>query len=176
MPYRRMLIVVVVAALLYLSAGQASGEMTRPAGVPDLLDPAVQTQFVALSVAHLNGDPDFPALFLGNTTREFPQFLLVILDARNGKETWSLREDAAIFFLLLADPETIQQAFLDEGFAATGTPSGTFTAAGPQSAEHLLARLREGHRRSRGLARLAPAGLTLESLDKPRPPVYLFLP
>jgi hypothetical protein len=113
--------------------------------------------FVPLSVAHLEGDPDFPALFLGNTGREYPQFLLVILDARNGKQTWSLKEDATIFFLLLTDPTTVQQAFLDEGFATTGKPSGKFIAGGPEAAEHLLVRLRESHERSRTSARFAPA-------------------
>jgi hypothetical protein len=161
MQYPGRLFASVTAPVLLATAWQAWGEMLRPARVPDLLDPAVQARFVVLSVARLGGDPDFPALFLGNITGESPRFLLVILDARNGKETWSLREDAPIFFLLMADAETIQRAFLDEGFAANGIASGSFIASGPEAGEHLLARLRESHRRLRGLTSLRPAGLSL---------------
>ncbi len=135
----------------------ASGGMVHPAGVPDLADPAVQASFVPLDTVTLNGDPNFPGLFLGNITGEYPQFLLVILDARNGKETWSLREDAAIFFLLLTGPGKVRRAFLDEGFASRGNPSGTFMEGGPEGALHLLERLRETHQQSSRPARLRPA-------------------
>jgi hypothetical protein len=121
------------------------------------LDPAIRAQFIPLSVARLNGDPDFPALFLGNAGREFPQFLFVIVDARNGKETWSFQEDATIFFLLLAEAGTVRQVYLDEGFATLGKPSGKFIVGGPEAAGEFLARLHESYRRFHDPARFAPA-------------------
>ncbi len=157
MRYHRHAVVVVVVAALWLSAWPASGEMGRPTGVPDLSDPEVLARFIPLVQSRLNEDPDFPALLLGNTASEFPQFLLVILDARNGKDTWSLREDIPILFLLLADLRTVQQGFLDEGFVTRGFPSGKFIAAGPESAEGLLARARESHRRLRVTSHFRPA-------------------
>jgi hypothetical protein len=127
---------------------------THPPGVPDLTDPAVLGSFLPLGMGQLGGDPDFPVIFLGNTSGDLPRFMLVILDARNGKNTWSVQEDAAIFFLLLADSDTIQQAYLDKGFAASGKASGEFMATGMEGLERLLVQLREGHNRSR---RLTPA-------------------
>ncbi len=147
----RVLIGLTIALTLGLSPREGPARTVLPAGIPDLLDPAVQAHFVPLSVARLDNDPDFPALFLGNTSEEVPQFVLLILDARNGKDTWSLHEDAAIFLLLLSDAQTIQQGYLDEGFAAHGTPSGTFIAAGPEAVHHLWEKLRQSHERLKGL-------------------------
>lgn len=111
-------------------------------------------QFTPMSISRFNDDPDSPLLLLAKPGEAGPQFLLLIVDARNGKDTWSLREDAAVFCLALAAPTTIQQVFLDEGFASRGKPSGQFIAAGPEAAEEMIVRLMESHRRSRGLARL----------------------
>ena len=151
MPCRGISIALVVVLSVSVGVAEVAAGTIRPVGVPDLTDPETQARFVALSVSLLHGDPDFPALFLGNLTEDPPQFLVVIVDARNGRDNWSLREDAAIFLLILADPGTIEQAFLDEGFATNGTPSGTFMAAGPETAGNLLNALREIHRRLRSL-------------------------
>ncbi len=150
-------LVIIVITTLCLAAWPAFAETSRPADVPDLLDPAIRALYVPLSVKHFHGDPDFPALLLANVARDFPQFLFVIVDARNGKETWSFQEDAVIFYLLFADQSTIRQGFLDEGFATTGKPSGQFIAGGPEATDHLLARLRESHKRFRELTRFTPA-------------------
>ncbi len=147
----RMLAAVVVVLALGLSGWRVSAQTLRPAGIPDLRGPEIRTRFVALSVGRLDGDPDFPALVLGNLSEGLPRFLVVILDARNGKHTWSLQEDAPVFFLFMADAETVQQAFLDEDFVASGTPSGTYIAAGPEAAMQLLAKLRQSHKRLRSL-------------------------
>lgn len=153
MKSRRVIVLLVVCGVLLLSL-QARTAAARPPGVPDLNDPAVLAQFVPVGLSRLGDDPDFPVLLLANLGEGVPQFLLVILDARNGKQTWSLREDAPVFYLLFVDPTTIQQAFLDEGFAGRGQPSGQFIAGGPDTAEELMAQLREGYLRYRGLARL----------------------
>ena len=145
MDLRRLLLVLVGTAVLSLNAWAESAELIRPVGIPDLTDPEVQARFSALDVGRLDRDPDFPALLLKSITGEAPRFLVVVLDARNGKRTWSLQEDPAVFFLLMKDAETIQEAFLDEGFAAGGTPTGTFIAAGPESATDLVAQLRQSH-------------------------------
>jgi hypothetical protein len=137
---------------LFLATAQDRAHATGPPDVPDLSDPAVLNQFVPVGLSPFAGDPDFPMLLLANRERETPQLLLAILDARNGKETWSLRSDAPVFYLLLADPATIQRAFLDHGFAVRGEPSGEFIATGPDGAEELMARLQEGYLRCRGLS------------------------
>ncbi len=154
MKSRRMIVLLVVCSVLSLLSAQARTEAAPPSGVPDLTDPAVLAKFAPVGLSRLGDDPDFPVLLLANLGEGVPQFLLVILDARNGKKTWSLREDAAVFYLLFVDRTTIQQAFLDEGFAGGGQPSGKFIAGGPDTAEELMARVREGYLRYRGLARL----------------------
>lgn len=153
LPRRIALKFLVVAALL-TSAPPARAEGASPPGVPDLTDPARQEEYRPLALSQLNEDPDFPMLLLARLVEGSPPFLLVIYDARNGKDTWSLREDAAVFYALFADLSTVQQAFLDEGFAGKGKPSGQFLAAGPDEVEALMARLQESHQRSRGVARM----------------------
>ncbi len=141
-----------VALGFLLLPPQGRAQAARPPGVPDLSDPAVLEQFLPMGYSPFGGDPDFPMLLLANRGEEAPRFLLVIIDARNGRETWSLWEDAPVFYLLFADSTTVQQAFLDQGFALGGAPSGEFIAAGPEGAEGLASQLREGYLRSRSLA------------------------
>ncbi|MGE5851423.1 MAG: hypothetical protein ACM362_14945 [Candidatus Methylomirabilota bacterium] len=150
----RRFVLTLFAALLLTVTARVTAAAMYPPGVPNFNDPGVQTEFVRVAVSRFEEDPDFPVLVLARLTEEPPQFLLVILDARNGKETWSLREDQAVFYMLLSDPGTILQAYLDDGFASGGKPSGRFTAAGPETVSELIAKLRESHRRSRGLARV----------------------
>lgn len=149
MIFRRFVLALFAAAALLAVTVPVSAEREYPPGVPNLTDPDIQTEFVTLAVWQLNGDPDFPVLVLAGTNEGLPQLLLVIVDARNGKETWSLREDSPVFFMLFSDPTTVLQAYLDEGFTANGKPSGSFDVAGPEAAEELMAELRESHRRSR---------------------------
>ncbi len=154
---RPVVLALLVAAGVLSAAAGASAEATFPAGVPDLRDPDIRSRFMLLNLSRFDDDPDFPVLMLAGVGAGSPALLVVIVDARNGKETWSLREDAAVFYLILADPTTVERAFLDEGFAASGNASGRFTAAGPGAAEDLMARLRESHGRTRRTARLGPA-------------------
>ncbi len=150
----RIVLALVVATLVCGAPAWAAGEAPYPAGVPNLTDPNVRTDYAALAISRLDEDPDFPVLILGRLGEGFPQVLLVIVDARNGKDTWSLQEDTPVFFLLFADPRTAMEAYLDEGFATAGKGSGKFIAAGKDGVEELMVRLRESHRRSQGLARL----------------------
>ena len=153
MTSHRMFAALLFTATLLAAGPRAFAETHYPPGVPNLNDPEVLAQFIPLSISRLAEDPDFPVLLLANRGEGSPQFLLVIVDARNGKETWSLREDAAVFYLLSDDLTAIHQAFLDEGFASRGTPSGQFIAAGPEAAGELLARLQTRHVLSRGPGR-----------------------
>lgn len=111
-----------------------AGQPALPAGVPNVFDPEVRARFQPVGVANLRGNSDFPVLILQNTAGEQPQVMLLGLDARNGKDTWSLASDPIILIVLFADPESILGAYVDAGFAELGKPSGQFmTLADPTS-------------------------------------------
>lgn len=154
MTLRGFVVVLLTFAALLTVTVQVSAETRSPAesldppGVPKLTDPDTRTHFVTLAVSQLDGDPDFPMLILAKVNKGLPQFVLVVLDARNGKETWSLPEDPPVFFMLFSDPRTVERAYLDEGFVTDGEPSGSFHTAGPDGADELMAKLRERHRRT----------------------------
>ena len=97
-----------------------------PAEVPNIFDPEVRSQFQRVGVVNLRGNPDFPVLIFQNIVGGQPQTILLGLDARNGKEGWSLRSDSVILVILFADPETILAAYVDAGFADSGKPSRVF--------------------------------------------------
>lgn len=113
--------------LLAASPGWAA-QTALPSGVPNIFDPDVRAKFQPVAVVNLRGDPDFPVLVLVNTVVEDgkPQAMLLGLDARNGKETWSLATDPIILIVLFADPFTIMSVHVDVGFSEAGRPSGDF--------------------------------------------------
>lgn len=140
-------LVLAVAALTW--ACSLTAQVVGPPGFgarPDFLQ---QGHFVPLRSANWNADPDFPVVFLGNLAEEFPQYVLMVVDARNGKETWSLGEDPVILYFLFSDDRTIRQVLLDRGFVERGHPSGQFLAGGPEAVKDFVARLEEGQRRFR---------------------------
>ncbi len=111
-----------------------AGQPLLPSGVPNVFDPEVRARFQPVGVANLRGNPDFPVLILQNTVGGQPQVILLGLDARNGKDNWSLASDPIILIVLFADPETILGAHVDAGFAERGKPSGQYmTLADPTS-------------------------------------------
>lgn len=127
-----------VALMLFLvilaSIPAWAGQPLLPSGVPNVFDPEVRARFQPVGVANLRGNPDFPVLILQNTAGGQPQIMLLGLDARNGKDSWSLASDPIILIVLFADPETILGAHVDAGFAERGKPSGQFmTLADPTS-------------------------------------------
>ncbi len=116
-----------VALMLFLvilaSIPAWAGQPLLPSGVPNVFDPEVRARFQPVGVANLQ-----------NTAGGQPQVMLLGLDARNGKDTWSLASDPIILIVLFADPETILGAYVDAGFAELGKPSGQFmTLADPTS-------------------------------------------
>ncbi len=97
-----------------------------PEGVPNLLAPDAAQEWRVVHVGDVRGDPDLPVLLATNTQGEQPAAMLIGLDSRNGTEAYSLESDPVIFFVLLADPETITTVYYDTGFAETEQPSGQF--------------------------------------------------
>ncbi len=105
-----------------------AGQPALPAGVPDIYDPEVRAHFPPVGVATLRGNPDFPVILLLNTSGEHPQALLFGLDARNGKDTWSLTTDPIILIVVFSDETTIQAVYVDIGFADLGKASRNYAA------------------------------------------------
>jgi hypothetical protein len=117
-----------IALLVVLQAGQvwAEGEQGIPSSLPDLLDPQVQKHYSPLQIGSVHGNPDLPLVMLVNTKEGWSDTMLVGLDARNGKPTWSLQSDPIILIARFTDPATVTELFFDPGFMRQGTPSGSF--------------------------------------------------
>lgn len=118
----------VVLAFILLTTGSvwADGKPTLPKSVPDLSNPEVRAQYQPIQVGNAQENPDLPLLMLVNINGENPKALLVGLDARNGKTTWSLSTDPIVLIVLFADPSTITELYLDAGFTRQGAPSGSY--------------------------------------------------
>jgi len=121
-------LLLVVGFFLLAAIPAWAGEPTLPADVPNIYDPEVRAQFQPVGVANLLGNPDFPVVLLLNIAGEQPQALLIGLDARNGKETWSLATDPIILIVVFADGTLIQGLYVDTGFADLGKASGIYAA------------------------------------------------
>lgn len=117
-----------VGVVLLAAIPAWAGQPDLPAGVPNIYDPEMRAHFGPVGVLNLRGNPDFPALLLVNTTREQPQALLLGLDARNGRDTWSLTTDPIILIVVFAADTTIQSVYVDTGFADRGQASGHYAA------------------------------------------------
>jgi hypothetical protein len=91
-------------------------------------DPEVRAHFREVGMGNLRGNPDFPVVLLLNTAGDRPQALLFGVDARNGKDTWSLTTDPIILIVVFSDPTTIQGVYVDTGFVDLGKASGTYAA------------------------------------------------
>jgi len=119
----------VLLLLLGLASTTAwAGQAALPEGVPNIFDADVRAQFEPVAVLNLRGNADFPMLLLVNKAGEQPQAMAVGLDARNGKDTWSLASDPIILIVLFSDPSTISAVHVDAGFSEQGKPSGTYMA------------------------------------------------
>ncbi|HSB78017.1 MAG TPA: hypothetical protein VLM91_04470 [Candidatus Methylomirabilis sp.] len=108
-----------------------AGAPALPAGVPNIYDPAVRAHFQPVPVANLQENPDLPMLLLVNDTEESPPAILLGVDARNGKDTWSLSTDPIILIVVFADAATVQDVYVDIGFVDEGKASGTYAAVDP---------------------------------------------
>ena len=59
--------------------------------------------------------------------RVSPAAVIVAVDARNGKGTWSLASDPVILIAVFSNPKTVSGVYLDSGFLQRGAPSGNYT-------------------------------------------------
>jgi hypothetical protein len=118
---------VLVGILLLAAAPSLAGQAALPSGVPNIFDAEVQAQFQPVGVTNLQGSPDFPAVLLKDTADEPPQAILLGLDARNEKDTWSLTEDPIILIVVFDDSATIKSLYVDAGFVGSGKASGSYT-------------------------------------------------
>ncbi|HTU00941.1 MAG TPA: hypothetical protein VMG58_03960 [Candidatus Sulfotelmatobacter sp.] len=106
--------------------GAEGGQGRFPYGVPDLLNPQTQGDWQSYQVGNLEGDPDFPLVIFLNQSGGAPAAVMIAIDARNGKSSWSLDSDPAILIALFADPKTLTGLYYDEGFTEAGRPSGHY--------------------------------------------------
>ncbi len=118
-------IVAVLLPLLFVATIPAwADQASLPPGVPNIFDPQVRARFQPVGVANLRGNPDFPVLILKSATGDRPQTMMLGLDARNARATWSLASDPIILIVLFAEPTKIEGLYVDAGFADQGKPSG----------------------------------------------------
>ena len=117
-----------VLALLLPVCGSASAARLAalPSGVPDLSDPDIRAKYRPVQVGSVGGNPDLPLVILVSEAKDTPRAVLVGLDARNGKNTWSLLGDPIVLIVLFENPTTITELLVDPGFLKQGTPSGSF--------------------------------------------------
>ncbi len=118
-------LLLVLGCVLLPGVSAWAAPASLPADVPNIYDPEVQAGFTPVMVANLRDNPDFPMVLLVNTTGNGPEALLLGLDAHNGTNTWSLTGDPIILIVAFSG-ETVQQLYVDSGFAGQGTPSGTY--------------------------------------------------
>lgn len=131
-----------VAALTLLFAAAIAGPLAAAAGepssveeeatprplppaIPDFTDAETLSRFTPVAQGRLWGNPDFPVLLIRGLEPTDPAFVLIVLDARNGKDTWSLIEDPMIL-VTVGKRDEAPETYVDEGFVTQGTPSGAF--------------------------------------------------
>ncbi len=124
---------------------RGGGARTRPAGIPDFTDTETLAHFTPVAQGSLWGNPDFPVLLIQGVEAPAPAFVLVVLDARNGKETWSLVEDPMILVTVGQRDRETPATYVDEGFVTQGVPSGTFVEVGGATLSDLPGLLEGGY-------------------------------
>jgi hypothetical protein len=147
------LTLLLTAAVAGLPAAVAGGPSVLEGGgaarplppvIPDFRDAETLARFTPVAQGRLWGNPDFPVLLIRGIEATDPLFVLIVLDARNGKTTWSLVEDPMILVTVGKqgeDPET----FVDEGFVTQGAPSGAFVAVEGATMNDLTGLLEDGY-------------------------------
>lgn len=109
-------------ALLSLVSPVAQRAIAEPeAGLPEAIRDSLfpRSEGLVLDQGQFLGDPDLPILVLVVGTPPIP--VLVVVDARNGQDTWQLNVDPII---AIATPEG---QWVDSGVLAGRAASGSFT-------------------------------------------------
>jgi hypothetical protein len=119
-------LVVLVGVALLAASAVCAAQSVLPARVPNIYDPGVLAQFRPVALATLCGNPDFPVILLANATGE--QLLLLGFDARNGKDTWSMRDDPLILIAVFSGETTLEGVYVDSGFVDSARASGRYVA------------------------------------------------
>jgi hypothetical protein len=158
-------LLLLVGVVLFAVGPVWAGGAALPPGVPDIYDPAVRAHYQTLAVVNVQDNPDLPAILLANTDGDQPRGLFLALDARNGKDTWSLTEDPLILIAVYAGAATPEIVYVDTGFVDQGKASGKFIALDPASPTfpELIKRFTEGSRRAAARMRLTAAGQRIVS-------------
>ncbi|MGH7362279.1 MAG: hypothetical protein ACREJ7_02990 [Candidatus Methylomirabilales bacterium] len=116
-----------------------------PPVIPDFRDAETLARFTPVAQGRLWGNPDFPILLIRGLQATDPLFVLIVLDARNGKDTWSLVEDPMILVTVGKRGEEGPETYVDEGFVTEGTPSGAFVAVEGATLSDLTGLLEAGY-------------------------------
>jgi len=116
-----------------------------PPVIPDFTDAETLARFTPVAQGRLWGNPDFPILLVRGIEATDPLFVLIVLDARNGKTTWSLVEDPMILVTVGKREEDNPETYVDEGFVTQGTPSGAFVAVEGATLSDLTGLLEGGY-------------------------------
>jgi hypothetical protein len=113
--------------LLVAVSAPAIAQGPLPDGIPNVFDPKIRDDYQPYQVGNLEGNPDFPVVLFMAREGKAPAAVVVALDARNGKGTWSLTSDPVILIAVFSDPKTVTGVYLDSGFAQRGAASGSYT-------------------------------------------------
>jgi hypothetical protein len=127
------------------AAGAGEPAQALPPGVPDFTDTETLAHFTPVAQGSLWGNPDFPVLLIQGVEAPDSGFVLVVLDARNGKETWSLVEDPVILVTVGQRDEESPTTYVDEGFVTQGVPSGAFVEVAGATLSDLPSLLEGGY-------------------------------
>ena len=127
----KLLIQLVLTTLMMLSSVLALPAFVRaecrlPEGIPDLASPASQGNWEPYVLGSLGGNPNFPLVLYLNKVAGGPPGVMMVIDARNGKQTWSLTSDPAIVVVVLANLRTVKGLYYDQGFVEAGHASGQY--------------------------------------------------
>ena len=133
----------VAGGLSALERGGAARPL--PPVIPDFRDAETLARFTPVAQGRLWGNPDFPILLIRGLQATDPLFVLIVLDARNGKDTWSLVEDPMILVTVGKRGEEDPETYVDEGFVTEGTPSGAFVAVEGATLSDLTGLLEAGY-------------------------------
>jgi hypothetical protein len=126
-----LLLAAAVAGLPAAAAGEPPSveeeatSRSLPNAIPDFTDAETLRHFTPVAQGRLWGNPDFPVLLMRGLEPTDPAFVLIVLDARNGKDTWSLIEDPMIL-VTVGKQDEAPETHVDEGFVTQGTPSGAY--------------------------------------------------
>ncbi len=148
------LTLLLTAAVAGLPAAVAGGPSVLEGGgaarplppvIPDFRDAETLARFTPVAQGRLWGNPDFPILLIRGIEATDPLFVLIVLDARNGEDTWSLIEDPMILVTVGKRGEEGPETYVDEGFVTEGTPSGAFVAVEGATLSDLTGLLEAGY-------------------------------